>query len=233
MTEEQHLQVLGVDPAPSKPTVLFDGTSFEVLEPLDVRPWLEARLSAEPATVVAWDAPLAFDPATSFYVRPVDKRLADAARAEPAVNTAAFGNLSHWSITCYTLGFPFGEPPAGLQVVDSLPSELKGPVAIEVHPAFALYQWWKLAGRVAPVPAYKKSGRRKRLAAVDELLEAVGSQLQARGVLADALAAGTAGPDDLLDAMVAWEVGTRFARGSTSTVGSAAAGFIVLPEPLQ
>ena len=229
MRNERH----HIDPAPSKPTVAFDGARLQVLEPIDVRPWLESRLASQPDTLVAWDAPLAFDPNHSFYTRPVDKHLAAAATDEPAVNTAHFGNLSHWSITCHVLGYPFGDPPQGLQIVDAMPASSSSPVAIEVHPAFAAYQWWRSAGRADVVPAYKRGGRRQRLAAVQELLHALAVELRCERKLLLALEARQARPDDLLDAVMAWEVGKRFVEGTTTTVGDAKAGFIVLPGPVE
>ena len=227
------MNVIGIDPAPSKRTVTFDGDSFIALEPVEVRPWVEMRLEAEPRTLIAWDAPLAFDPGHSFYRREVDQRLADAVRDEPAVNTAPFGNLSHWSITCHVLGYPFGQPPCGLQLIDTMPEAAVRPLLIEVHPAFALYQWWRRAGRTDPVPGYKKGGRVQKLDTVDKLVDGVGRELRELPRLRQALELRVAAPDDLLDAMVAWEVGARFVDKTTATEGDVEAGFIVLPEPVE
>ncbi len=227
------MHVIGIDPAPSKPTVAFDGAEFHVVQPADLRTWVEERLAPEGRTLVAWDAPLAFDPSHSFYTRPVDKQLAHAGRDEPAVNTAPFGNLSHWSITCHVTGHPFGDPPAGLRLVDAMPDAPTGPMLIEVHPAFALLQWWRRADKTAHVPAYKASGRKRRLHAVMQLLDVVGPELRGLGRLRTALEGRVAGPDDLLDAAVAHEVAMRFAERTTTTVGNVRSGFIVLPHPLE
>lgn len=233
MCDGAPMKVIGIDPAPSKPTVCFDGDSYAVLEPIEVRPWVEDRLRQEPNTLIAWDAPLAFNPDHSFYRREVDQKLAAAAADEPAVNTAPFGNLSHWSITCYVLGHPFGEKPCGLTLVDAMPKLSKGPLLIEVHPAFALYQWWRRAEQTEQVPAYKKGGRLQRLDAVKQLIDVAGAELRAVQQLREGLGDRLAPPDDLLDAMVAWEVGVRFVEGKTVTVGGVTAGFIVLPEPVE
>ena len=104
------------------------------------------------------------------------------------------------------------------------------PLAIEVHPAFALFQWWRSSSPAAPVPPYKRGGRQVRLGATVALLDRVGAELRGCAVLRDALRDGLAPADDLLDAAVAYEVGSRFVEGSTVTVGDVAAGFIVLPD---
>ena len=223
------MRVIGIDPAPVKPAVAFDGLDFHVVQPADLRGWVEGRLRDQPDTLIAWDAPLAFDPATSFYSRPVDKQLAAAAADEPAVNTAHFANLSHWAVTCHTLGFPFGNPPCELQLVDAMPEARHGPLLMEVHPAFAIFRWWRAGRAEGPVPLYKKGGRKVRLSAVEKLLDQVGGELRGLDLLCAGLARGGVPVDDLLDAVVAYEVGCRFLEGATVTVGSLAAGFIVLP----
>ena len=222
--------VIGIDPAPVKPAAAFDGLEFHVIQAQDLRGWVDDRLGASADTLIAWDAPLAFDPMHSFYTRPVDRDLALRARDEPSINTAHFANLSHWAITCHTLGYPFGNPPCGLLLVDAMPLVVGGPLAIEVHPAFALYHWWRSSGPPEPVPPYKRGGRQVRLDAVDKLLDRVGGELRGCAVLRDALRNGLAPADDLLDAAVAYEVGSRFVEGSTVTVGGMTAGFIVLPK---
>ena len=222
------VHVIGIDPAPVKPVVTFDGSEFEPVEPADMRGWLDQRLREQPNTLIAWDAPLAFDPTTSFYSRAVDKKLAAAARDEPSINTAHFANLSHWAITCHVLGFPFGEPPRGLQLVDAMPETPNAPLLIEVHPAFAVFLWWRSAAAEGPVPPYKRGGRAARLGAAERLLAHVGSELRGLDHLQAGLACGGVPADDLLDAVVAYEVGCRFVERTTETVGSLAAGFIVL-----
>ena len=224
------MSVIGIDPAPVKPTVTFDGSEFHVVKPGDLRGWVEEALRKQPETLIAWDAPLAFDPTTSFYSRAVDKKLAAAAVDEPSINTAHFANLSHWSITCHVLGYPFGNPPCGLQLVDAMPEMPGAPLLIEVHPAFALFQWWRSAGAEGPVPAYKRGGRAARMGAAEKLLDHVGAELRGLDNLRVALARGDTPADDLLDAAVAYEVGCRFTEGTTETIGSLVAGFIVLPK---
>jgi predicted RNase H-like nuclease len=220
--------VLGIDPAPSKDTVAFDGERFHRIRPQDIRDWLIERLTGE--VLVSWDAPLAFDPAQSFYTRPVDKTLAAFCRDEPAVNVAPFGNLSHWSITCHALGYPFGQPPENLVLVAE-PAELPRdrPAVIEVHPALAMLLWWRQR-RSEPFPQYKRGPSASRLAALQEILDTLSSCLPMAEAVLAAAQADPPRADDYLDAAVAYELGVRFAAGTTHTVGDRVSGFIVLPD---
>ena len=233
--------VLGVDPAPSKPTVFFNGTNFDVVEPQAVRGKIEE--AAHNGALIAWDAPLAFNPRNGFYSRPVDEQLDALVKVEPAVKVAPFANLSHWSISCEALGYPYGDPPSGMELVDSQSAATRGAAVIEVHPAVALLVWWRLRkhgsawastvdGR-SRMPQYKKTPNR----IVPEIIAAVGDELRCRDAVEIGLSSRlTLGKpnrrpkaDDLLDAAVAHELGLRFLEDRTHVVGNRADGFIVLP----
>lgn len=222
-----HREVLGIDPAPSKDTVVFDGTDFTRVKPNDLRGWLTARLT--PDTLVSWDAPLAFDPAKSFYTRPVDKVLKAMCADEPAVNVAPFANLSHWAITCHALGYPFGEPPGNLTLVAD-PSELPSqrPAVIECHPAVAMLVWWRLH-RSEAFPSYKSGPKAQRTAALIEVVDVLGRHVSSAALVLAAAAADPPRGDDYLDAAVAHELGLRFIRGDVHVAGDLVSGFIVLP----
>jgi len=210
--------VVGIDPAPSKNAVLCHGDGqFESVPPPELRKRMEELATRHAQLLVAWDAPLSFDK-TDFYDRKIDKAVrrwaADRVRedvlADKAVNVRSFAGLPHWTISCHAVGYPFGDPPGGIHLVD-YPRE--GRCVVEVHPAVALAVWWVHRKPGFPLMRYKGNHD-----AAEKIAETLGFP-------------GEAGSDDdHLDAYAAFKLGIMLLEGSARFVGSLAGGGYVLPD---
>ncbi len=215
---ENNWYIVGVDPAPSKDTVICHGDDcFDRLSPQALRSWVYQLLEKNENVLIAWDAPLGFD-SDDFYDRKIDKSVRKwiSSRVEKgqvennAVNSEHFALLPHWSITCHTLGYPFGATPGRLKLVSSINN---GHCLVEVHPALAIAVWWADKKIKHPLKRYKGSKSETAIVA-----QALGFPEQA-GL-----------DDDHLDAYVAFKLGEMLLRDEARWVGSALFGGYVLPD---
>ena len=143
--------VLGVDPAPSKQTVVFDGTAFRKWRASEVVGEVRRARKGSRSLLIAWDAPMSFSPARGFSDRAVDKGtrawLKEAFGASCGVNALPFSQCPHWAITSAALGVPTGDGFASRVVRPA--ATLTGTFAIEVHPAVTLAWWWFTANKAS------------------------------------------------------------------------------------
>jgi hypothetical protein len=213
--------VIGIDPAPTKPTVLYDGTAFGSVKPQKIREYIIDAEKKSSSLLIAWDAPLSFR-GSDFYDRPVEKavrawvkvQIANRRVSAKAINARAFAGLAHWAITCFTLGLPFGEPPCGLALLPGIPTQEQiGLFAIEVHPAVAMGAKWISMQFSDPFPRYKGNPT-----ACAEIAQRLCFPIDA-GV-----------NDDRLDAYVAYWLGQLFLSGEASWLGDPVSGGYVMPD---
>lgn len=180
------------------------------------------------AVLIAWDAPLTFDPVHGFSDRPVDRaarswvaQKVKEERIEPtAVSVLPFAGCSHWAISCHVLGFPFGLRPGGLEIAPAIykpPLQGRGFV-VEVHPAVALAALWLDKGCREAFPRYK--GGKAFKSKPRSIAERLG--------FTDLLEKGDPS-DDTLDAYMAWWLADRFTHGEAVLVGEPASGGYLLP----
>jgi len=214
-------RVIGIDPAPTKPTVLYDGNIFSSVKPPKIREYIVDVAQKSTSVLIAWDAPLSFAN-TNFYDRPVDKAVRAWIKAKitgrrvsaKAINARCFAGLPHWAISCFTLGLPFGQPLCGLALLPSIPTEGQiGLFAIEVHPAVAMGAKWISRQFRDPFPCYKKNPT-----ACAKIARRLGFPRDAGK------------NDDNLDAYVAYWLGQLFLSGEASWLGDPATGGYVLPD---
>lgn len=229
------LLLIGVDPAPSKDTLVVTGSSASTAEWVqlaahDLKGSLANTVKGK-RTLVAWDAPISFDPALSYSDRPIDKAIravvAQQVKAgrlnKGAVAALPFSGCSHWAITCDVLGMPYG---AGDYTIVKDATELANThrSVIEVHPAVTVALWW-LADRTGAMPRYKPGGKLKR-AEVKANRESLVPMLVDRTGLDPSFF----DTDDMMDASVAWAMARDFALGDAVWVGDPARGGYVLPR---
>ena len=214
--------IIGIDPAPTKASVEYDGTEWKTWAPQDLHD--RVRRLKGPA-ILAWDAPLSFD-RSNFYDRSVDRSVRKWALSmekngkfeKGAVNARAFAALPHWTVSCDALGMPFGQKPPGFQLAATPPSEESSSVAvIEVHPAVAIGIWWVEADPGFPLPVYKGKEKAMRAAA-----NAIASVLKCPK--------NDAMDDDYLDSYVAHAIGAMFRDNKARWLGSPEKGGYVLPD---
>lgn len=213
-------RVLGIDPAPTKDALAYHKEGFKRVPAVELHGFIAEWLEANPATLIAWDAPLSFSSA-DFYDRPVDKVVRKWAKehvlgdrfAEGAINARPFAGLPHWAVSCASLGLPFGTPPHGLRLAPVAPDfSQPAPLVIEVHPAVAIGAWWLDAASSTPLPRYK--GKPQECACIAKTL---------------GLPSGCERDDDVLDAFVAYRLGEMFLKGDACWVGDPETGGYVMP----
>jgi hypothetical protein len=213
--------IIGIDPAPSKDALVYSQGKWQPLAPGKIRAFVTDCMRGNPATLVAWDAPLSFDP-KDLYDRTVDKvvrawaaaHVRDGRFAHKAINARCFAGLPHWVVSCVTLGLPFGTPPSGLRLADVAPGRAgKAALAIEVHPAVALGAWWLEAHSADPFPRYKGD-----VSACKRIAKVLGFPPES----------GT--DDDHLDSFVAHRLGELFVLGKAHWLGGASSGGYVMPD---
>jgi hypothetical protein len=154
MEHSGRIQILGIDPAPQNNSAVLVSVgeaepTYQICKPSAVRPFLEDVASSSPA-IIAWDAPLSFDPRNGLYIRPIEKQAQRVAAIlvsrhviEPsAVNTLAFAGCPHWTISCSALGMPFGQR-LDRSAILATPRDFDGLRigVLEVHPALTMALW--------------------------------------------------------------------------------------------
>lgn len=217
----KHYRVIGIDPAPTKPAVLYDGTVFRSVMPPQIRKDIIDTAEGCSSLLIAWDAPLSFAD-TNFSDRSVDKavrawikkQVAKKRFSAKAISARPFSQLAHWAISCFTLGLPFGRPPLGLTLLPSVPTQEQiGLFAVEVHPAVAMGAKWISLKFSDPFPCYKNNPT-----ACAEIAQRLDFPKDAGK------------NDDNLDAYVAYWLGQLFLSGKASWLGNPATGGYVMPD---
>lgn len=215
--------VFGIDPAPTKKTLVYDGVRWLKWSSQEVR---DRVRSVEAPAIIAWDAPLSFDHA-DFYDRTVDKTVRKWAKEmamrrrfeASAVNAREFAALSHWALTCDALGMPFGQMPAKFSLAETPPTKNQFEIAIiEVHPAVAIGVLWLEEGVPTPLPRYKGKAHQEGIREIVETLDSFD------------FPNGATESDDHLDSYVAYRIGTWFRDGKAHWLGDPRAGGYVMPD---
>lgn len=213
----------GVDPAPSKKTVIWSSQGPEAVAPAQM-PERFAQIAAAGPVLVAWDAPLSFAPG-NYSDRAVDRvvrkwikaQVAENHLAKRAVSVLPFAGCPHWAITCATLGLPFVPEPGSRawKLVES-PKAINAPSVIEVHPAVALALMWVERGVPTPMPRYK--GDPDACASIVTALD---------------LPAEAGKDDDVLDAFIAYQLAVAFREDRARWLGGPAeGGYVVMRSSL-
>lgn len=220
-------QVLGIDPAPSKKSTVYDGEGFHHFSAKELRDFLHKPKKEE--VLICWDAPLT-GPADlhegSFSMRDIERVLAAEIweAGVKGVSIRPYSGCSHWAISRSILGLP----KVGKYDSDDIPFPLtfdqsfEGSASTEVHPAVAMYLWLNQGFR-------KYKGNSKAIenrAAVQQNVQ----QLMTIKELKPFNPAQELSSDDELDAFVAWLLGTLWLRGKrVELLGDEKTGAMLLP----
>ena len=114
MTNKAKIKVIGIDPAPGKGSLLFDGEQYSShLKPDE----LKNELAKSDPVLICWDAPLTGPGVFNngrFTQRPIEKYLREQLglnkklknNKAQGVSVQGYAGCQHWTISRYIFGFP-------------------------------------------------------------------------------------------------------------------------------
>ena len=170
---ESRMFISGIDPAPSKGTTIFDGSSFSQMNPRQLVAYLD-ELRTKAQALICWDAPLTGPSATDieatrdgdFSQRTIERffsRTVTGFKTPGGISVLPYSGCPHWALSRAVVGLPrLGPWDSGLEDLpfkfvstDSPPTQ-PGHYIVEVHPAVAIWLWCKEAFPSGPWD-YKKN----------------------------------------------------------------------------
>ena len=228
------MMVIAVDPAPRKPSTIFDGTGLRCLTAVELARFLADRRENDD-TLVCWDAPLTgpADPLTvgsasaDYSQRIIERFFSTGAFKTPrGISVMPYCGCPHWAISRALVGLPRVGPwdlPESKLPFSLLSAEAQarthGPFIVEVHPAVAAWLWCR-AERALTSWQYKRDS-----AVRDKMWKVVQKKLpdEAESLQPD--------DDDEFDALLAYGLGVKWLRGDGSVVllGSHSEGSFLVP----
>jgi hypothetical protein len=237
------MNIVSIDPAPSKPAIAFDG-SFHTVDTSELVAYCDSL--ASPETLLCWDAPLTgpSSPRGSFSQRIIEQffsRGKTGFKTPKGISVLPYSGCPHWAITRACLGLPIcGEhdlPSERLpfmlttDVAELIPDH---PRVIETHPAVAIWLWCRELDDEEQTRSwvYKGSNRSRRIEEMWTLLTGVWMATEHPAIIeAMSRPANVPNDDDKLDAFVGWVLGTLLLSNhpSVGILGDAASGAIALP----
>lgn len=171
------MKILGIDPAPAKDSIIFDGERFLYKTPQELKSYID---NIKDATFIAWDAPLSAAVSQkdfSLTIRRVERffyrqgRYAKELGIPKGVSTLGYSSCPHWTVSQYIFGLPVinEEFVKGLKwnlVME--PSQIqKSHLQItEAHPALSL--WILLREELKDEPLFSSSWQYKGYSSSDK-----------------------------------------------------------------
>lgn len=157
------MKVIGIDPAPAKDTVIYDGEKFIEIPAIELKEYLEIF---KEDTLICWDSPLTgglptnFDQGEKEY-NPFSQRKIEQLINEKVkqpnnkkvkgISTLPYAGCSHWAITQHCFGLPLindefaSKTPIPFKLITSHNEReklsSKENYIVEVHPALAVLLW--------------------------------------------------------------------------------------------
>lgn len=242
--------VIGIDPAPVKDTILFDGKVFHPIPANKLRDYLSELKKKHQNLLLCWDAPLTSFSDTylqkskddknkiddsNFYTRKIEHIIKYEMKHKPhaGISTMPYASCPHWVITQHCLGLPqlFDEyrtvsRPFALITQNCPP--LSGCHVIEVHPALALWGWLKSDTKTVSWK-YKDKKDKKDFTRIREDIQIKLKAFDLLGNL-DSIFKKIE-DDDHLDAFIAWTLGVLWLKtNEVMLVGNRKSGAILLPQ---
>ena len=140
------MKAIGIDPAPSKKNVIFDGEKFKEYEIDNLKNFIQNFVNKD--ILVCWDAPLAFNVnIKDFYYRPIEKffKYHNKDSLPKGISMMSIAGCPHWLMSQYVVGYPAvncenNEISLIIKKEDLQANKLK---IVEVHPALAIWIWLK------------------------------------------------------------------------------------------
>ena len=247
-------RVIAIDPAPSKPSTVFDGNVYLPKTAEQLRGYVEEISGEGPETLLCWDAPLTgpANPVCAGSIpydltkRPIERFFSTKStgfKTPKGISVLGYGSCPHWTISRSLLGLPrvgsFDTPEGQLPfhlITGPSCRDRQRPGIVEIHPALAAWLWcrkirgaesnWVYKGRDdVPKPERKNAW------------EQMWKIIKRRADLSEDLR--TPRTDDEFDAAVGYVLGAMFMRDeaggrepSVAILGNAQDGTFLVPyEP--
>ena len=219
-------RVIAIDPAPAKPSTVYDGKEYLSKNPEQLRKYINQISGEGPETLVCWDAPLTgpTDPDCAGFIRyDFTKRLIErffsvestGFKTPKGISVLGYGACPHWTISRSLLGLPrvgsFDTPEGHLPfhlITGPGNRDRQRPGIVEIHPALAAWLWCRDKRARDANWVYKGSGAPKpeRMRVWKEMWEII---LQRANLPEDLRHPRT---DDEFDAAVGYTLGALFIR---------------------
>jgi len=237
--------VLGIDPAPAKKTVIFDGKEFIIKDHNELIEYLKDHKNV----LICWDAPLTGphgckkNVTNAFSQRPIEAFFTRSHKkydfkVPKGISVMGYSGCPHWAITKSVLGLP---------IIGKYEQEIKMPFmlitskeeniiksVVEVHPAVAIWLWCKedlpkemtwlyKSDRVTFGIILEKLATKKIISTeIKNMFDAILEKNKAKI------------PDDYLDAYIAWYLGNQFLHNTpihpVALIGNVNTGAWLLPN---
>jgi len=223
-------KIIGIDPAPSKESTVYDGEIFHSLCFEELNNYLKEIKAENKSVLICWDAPLSFSmkdvtkKMSPLYQRKIEYFFSrkDGYKTPTGISVLGYAGCPHWVISQYLLGYPkissFEKnfnPPFEL-IFDK--KDISHSVT-EVHPAVAIWLWTKDKTRVKNWK-YKKE---------EHVLKNILHILKNKNIIAKEIADQVKN-DDYLDAYIAWKLGKDWVENNNVEIlGNADTGSFLLP----
>lgn len=229
----ENITVIGIDPAPSKDSTIFNGEDFDQKDYKKLQEYLNDLKKSKSKILICWDAPLSFsignymdEKVSLFYQRKIEYFFS---RSEGAITPAGisvrgYAGCPHWAISQYLIGYPKinsfcknFEPDFNLVFSNE---NIRKSVT-EVHPAVAIWMWCKKGKNAAWTWNYKKDKK---------VFRKIVKELSSKGIIVHDFEEKIT-TDDQLDSYIAWVLGKRWMekKGEVQILGDNNTGSFLLP----
>ena len=227
-------RVISVDPAPRKPSAVFDGEDYCQKSPSELREYLRDLIDQQGGIpLLCWDAPLTGPTdITKAGLRPGDftiRRIEQFFRSEKigfkspkGISVLGYGACPHWSITRSLLGLPrigkFDVPESRLpfRLLTQLNhTGVTRPSVVEIHPAVAAWLWCRRQ-REGKSWVYKGKGKKEPASAHRQVRVEMWDIIRKKTKFTRRLPCPETG--DKFDAAVGYILGTLLTQGQSDAV---------------
>lgn len=243
------MKIIGIDPAPLKKNVLFDGEVFRSLSVEALKQYLDG---IGEDVLICWDSPLnrgTNNGYGGFHTRRIERFLQSRITGIPkGIETSGYAECTQWTVSQYCLGYPIANEAYvktdgyKFRLLESGACPLSGQYVVETQPGVSL--WLLLRDRIRSVEwRYKgKKGNRElnqeivnklfRMPFFSGALKPVKQKLEEEYRLTyDPFPLNTQIMESgMLDAFVAWLTGFMYQEGSgkAKLLGDHRSGSILL-----
>jgi len=217
-----NIKVIGIDPAPSKKSTIFDGENFCEKNYNELIEYLDFIKKEHKKVLICWDAPLSFSLSSSspFTKRDIEKFFSQKkwCKTPTGISVLGYAGCPHWAISQYILGYPkisnfekCFEPPFKLV----FENEITTHSVTEVHPAVAIWLWCK-----NDIDDFRYKKGKQTVSEWDNVFGEILEILVNKGILNEDIynkieKLAKAKKDDYLDAYVAWKLGSDWINKKT------------------